>query len=356
MAKVFSFPKSYTDAMSLEDDLLAWYQENRRHMPWREDPLPYHVYLSEIMLQQTQVDTVRAYYLRFLKRFPTLSDLAQASEDEVLKLWEGLGYYSRGRNLLKAAQAIVASYGGEVPSDKAALLALPGIGEYTSRAIRAIAFHQKEIAVDGNLVRVYARLEEDHEARPEVLKDRCEDYFRKALKKQDPSFFNQALMDLGEMVCLPKALPLCAGCPLRAYCQSAHDGTMLDFPTPKKAKEKRVEQWTVLLLETPEEVALYKRPDKGLLASLYAFPMLEGSLSEEAVASWLKEQGVLLQAIKPLAPYEHVFSHLIWEMRGYQVILAEKPAKSPWIWVTKKELKRGYPLPSAFAPLKKTLF
>jgi A/G-specific adenine glycosylase len=342
--------------MSLEDDLLAWYTKNRRHMPWREDPLPYHVYLSEIMLQQTQVDTVRAYYLRFLKRFPTLTDLAQASEEEVLKLWEGLGYYSRGRNLLKAAQAIQASYGGEVPSGKAALLALPGIGEYTSRAIRAIAFHQKEIAVDGNLVRVYARLEEDKETRPDVLKERCETYFRKALNKQDPSAFNQALMDLGEMVCLPKALPLCASCPLRKYCQSAQDGTMLDFPTPKKSKEKRREEWTVLLLETEEEVALYKRPEEGLLASLYAFPMLEGSLNQKAVQTYLQDQSLVSQTLIPLESYEHVFSHLVWEMRGYHVILAEKPAKSPWIWVKKKDLKKGYPLPSAFTPFKKKLF
>ena len=341
--------------MSLESDLIHWYEINRRHMPWREDPTPYHVYLSEIMLQQTQVDTVRAYYLRFLQKFPTVQDLAKGSEEEVLKLWEGLGYYSRGRNLHKAALVVASSFGGEIPSKKEDLLSLPGIGEYTSRAIRSIAFHQKEIAVDGNLIRVYSRLNEDKEENLETIKANCEAYFKKALAKEDPSKFNQALMDIGEMVCLPKALPLCEKCPLRAYCQSAKDGTMLDYPSPKKAKEKKKEEWTVLLLVTKEEVALSKRSSTGLLASLYEFPMIEGSLSEKEVLAYLTKQGIPAASIENIGEKEHVFSHLVWELQGYRIPLEAVPEKSPWIFAKKKALKDAYPLPSAFSYFKKKI-
>ena len=341
--------------MSLEHDLLTWYDAHRRHMPWREDPTPYHVYLSEIMLQQTQVDTVRAYYLRFLKKFPTIVSLAEGSEEDVLKLWEGLGYYSRGRNLHKSALKIVESFAGEIPMGKAELLSLPGVGEYTSRAIRSIAFHQKEIAVDGNLIRVYSRLNEDGEENLETLKEHCESYFKKALDQEDPSHFNQALTDLGEMLCLPKAAPLCKDCPLKAYCQSAKDGTMLSYPSPKKAKEKKQEAWTLFLIETDQEIALNKRPDKGLLASLYEFPMKEGTLSEEEAKRYLQTQGIPATKLEAIGQSEHVFSHLVWELQGYRIILQEKPANSPWIWAKKNALKEAYPLPSAFRYFKKKI-
>lgn len=341
--------------MSFEHDLIVWYTENRRHMPWREDPLPYHVYLSEIMLQQTQVDTVRSYYERFLKRFPTLRDLSQGSEEDVLKLWEGLGYYSRGRNLHKSALKIVDSFGGEVPSRKEDLLSLPGVGEYTSRAIRSIAFHQKEIAVDGNLIRVYSRLQEDKDDNLESIKKACEAYFLGKLNQEDPSSFNQALMDLGETVCLPKALPLCEKCPLRAYCQSQKDGTMLDYPSSKKAKEKKREEWTVLVVTRADEIALIKRPEQGLLASLYQFPMLEGKLSQSEVSSRLASLGLAVTSIEDIGQKEHVFSHLIWDLQGYRIFLKEKPKSSLWLWAKKKDLKENYPLPSAFAFFKKQL-
>jgi A/G-specific adenine glycosylase len=334
--------------MSFEKDLITWYEAHRRHMAWREDPTPYHVYLSEIMLQQTQVDTVRAYYDRFLIRFPTIQDLASAPEDEVLKLWEGLGYYSRGRNLHKAAQVIVRDFGGNLPEKKSDLLSLPGIGEYTSRAIRSIAFHQKEIAVDGNLIRVYARLCEDSEEFGDKIKGFCESYFLKQLQNEDPSHFNQALMDLGEMVCLPKGLPLCESCPLKAYCRSKADGTMLSYPLSKKAKEKRQEEWTVLVVSSDEEIALIKRPDSGLLASLYQFPMLEGRLTPEQVSKRLKEMGLAFTSLENLGVTQHVFSHLVWDLQGYHVILTSKPNEPSFIWAKKKELKSTYPIPSAF--------
>ena len=338
----------YTYPMALEKDLIAWYEVNRRHMPWREDPTPYHVYLSEIMLQQTQVDTVRAYYLRFLKAFPTIRDLAKGSEEDVLKLWEGLGYYSRGRNLHKAALEIVDRFQGEVPMGKEDLLSLPGIGEYTSRAIRSIAFHQKEIAVDGNLIRVYARLNEDSEDSLEKIKDSCEAYFKKELLQEDPSHFNQALMDIGEMVCLPKALPLCEKCPLRPYCQSAKDGTMLSYPSPKKAKEKQEENWTVLVYDFGGEFALEKRPENGLLASLYEFPLLAGKLTLDDIKKALKKEGISFSAVTDLGTAQHVFSHLVWDLQGYRISLQAKPSNASWVWATKAAMKKAYPVPSAF--------
>jgi len=341
--------------MTFENALLHWYEENRRHMPWREDPTPYHVYLSEIMLQQTQVDTVRSYYLRFLKRFPTLKDLAESDEEEVLKLWEGLGYYSRGRNLHKAALAIEKDFKGEVPMAKSDLLSLPGIGEYTSKAIRSIAFHQKEIAVDGNLIRVYSRLDEKKEENLEKMKGFCGGYFLEKLQEGDPSHFNQALMDLGEMVCLPKGLPLCEKCPLKEFCQAAKDGTMLDYPPAKKAKEKREESWTVLVLFSGDEVAIEKRKDEGLLASLYQFPLLEGKKSKDEVLATLKEENVLVDSIESLGETQHVFSHLIWDLQGYRLSLHEKPIKDSLLWVKLSELKKTYAIPSAFAFYKKKI-
>jgi len=339
----------YTYPMSLEKDLIVWYEANRRHMPWREDPTPYHVYLSEIMLQQTQVDTVRPYYLRFLKAFPTIADLAKGSEEDVLKLWEGLGYYSRGRNLHKAAEAIIANFAGEVPMVKKDLLSLPGIGEYTSRAIRAIAFHQNEIAVDGNLIRVYARLAEDKEDNLDKIKASCEGYFRHELKEEDPSKFNQALMDIGEMVCLPKTLPLCDHCPLRAYCASEKDGTMLSFPASKKAKEKRGEAWTVLVYDNQGEFALEKRPAQGLLASLYQFPLEAGKLTHREIETWLKQKSIPFDRIEDLGTTQHVFSHLVWDLQGYRIILKNKVAGKPWVWVNKTSMKKSFPVPSALA-------
>ena len=341
--------------MAFENDLLRWYEANRRHMAWREDPTPYHVYLSEIMLQQTQVDTVRSYYERFLKRFPTLESLALAQEEEVLKLWEGLGYYSRGRHLHEAAIKIQKDYGGQLPEKKSDLLSLPGVGEYTSKAIRSIAFHQKEIAVDGNLIRVFSRLDEVKEDNLEKMKGLCESYFLDKLHKEDPSHFNQALMDLGEMICLPKGIPLCEKCPLKAYCKAQHDGTMMDYPPAEKAKEKRQEKWTVLVFSVNEEFALEKRKDEGLLASLYQFPLLEGKLSLKEVQDYLKNHGMEEISIEDLGTKEHVFSHLIWNLQGYRILIKEKPASFSGLWVKKKDLKTTYPIPSAFSYFKKKI-
>jgi A/G-specific adenine glycosylase len=341
----------YNHAMSREHDLIIWYEQNRRHIPWREDPLPYHVYLSEIMLQQTQVDTVRSYYERFLKAFPTITDLAKASEDQVLKLWEGLGYYSRGRNLHNAAEEIVAHFGGEVPMAKEDLLSLPGIGAYTARAIRAIGFHQKEIAVDGNLIRVYSRLAEDPESNLEAMKEHCESFFLMELQDEDPSSFNQALMDLGEMVCLPKGEPLCDVCPFKANCLAHQHQSIAYYPAPKKAKEKREESWTVLLFVTGDEVAIQQRPSSGLLASLYQFPMLQGIRNKDE----LKKSKYAIQSCVDLGKATHTFSHLVWHLQGYRIEVQEPFKEAGLLWVKIADLKKRYSIPSAFAYYKKNL-
>jgi A/G-specific adenine glycosylase len=341
--------------MSLEKDLIAWYELHRRHMPWREDPTPYHVYLSEIMLQQTQVDTVRSYYLRFLKRFPTIQSLSEASEEEVLKLWEGLGYYSRGRNLHKAALKIVTDFGGVIPSSKEDLLTLPGIGSYTSRAILSIGFHQKEIAVDGNLIRVFSRLKESKEENLEKMKALCEAFYQKELQEEDPSKFNQALMDLGEMVCLPHGEALCGECPFASYCQAHRDRVVSAYPPEKKAKEKRVEEKTILLFSYQDGVALHKRSDTGLLASLYEFPSFEGKWTKEQLLSFLDKEGIAYDSVEPLGESNHVFSHLIWQMVGYRILLAKPYEKADWVWANKKQLNKTYPIPSAFAFYKKQI-
>lgn len=345
----------YNGVMSLEKDLLSWYEIHRRYLPWREDPTPYHVYLSEIMLQQTQVETVKAYYLRFLNHYPDISSLAKASEEEVLKLWEGLGYYSRGRNLRKAAQAVVSDFSGSLPREKKDLLSLPGIGEYTSRAIRAIAFHEKEIAVDGNLIRVYSRLVEQSEPSFDKMKLLCEGFFKNELVHEDPSKFNQALMDLGEILCLPNGLPLCEECPFKGYCQSYRDGTMLDYPPVKKAKEKRQEDWTVFLLRKEGKIALRSRSEKGLLAGLYEFPSVPGILSCEQAKDFLSKKGYPIETIEPLGKTKHVFTHLLWNLVGYSVTLGMSGNDFGFVWATKEDIFAKYPLPNAYSFFKKKI-
>jgi A/G-specific adenine glycosylase len=341
--------------MLFEKSLLDWYRVNRRHMPWREDPTPYHVYLSEIMLQQTQVDTVTAYYLRFLEKFPTIKKLSEASEEEVLKLWEGLGYYSRGRNLYQSAKIIERDFHGEIPSNKKDLLALPGVGPYTSKAVLSIAFHQKEIAVDGNLIRVYSRLEEKKEINPEKMKSFGEGFFLMKLQQEDPSSFNQALMDLGELVCLPRGLPLCPQCPLGTFCKARNDGTMMDYPPAKKAKEKRKENLTVYVLTYRGRIAIRQRKAEGLLASLYEFPYETGKVSLGEAGEKLSRLGYGLKALKSLGQAKHTFSHLIWEMQGFQAELTICPTLPGLLWVDKNEILLKYPIPSAFSFFKKKI-
>ncbi len=339
------------------DKLLAWYDQCRRHMPWREDPQPYHVWLSEIMLQQTRVEAVREYYARFLDTLPTVKDLAEADEDTYLKLWQGLGYYNRVRNLHKAAVMVMEDYGGELPSDPNELEQLPGIGHYTAGAIASIAYGKKAASVDGNLLRVYARINNSHAPiNTQEAKDIAEEYYLSFMPADRPGDFNQALMDLGATICLPNGMPKCDLCPWQSFCKAYEKNTMEDLPVlPPKAQRPK-EKKTILFFRTKAAVLLHKRPDKGLLAGLYEFPNVEGHLTATEVKVSLEEAGIKA-SVKKLPASKHIFTHKEWNMIGYEVnledgnldvthvdLLPEDP-----FWATTDELQTVYSIPAAFS-------
>lgn len=340
----------------LAEPLLSWYDANRRILPWREDPQPYRVWVSEIMLQQTRVEAVKPYFERFLTYLPDVKALAEAEEETLLKLWEGLGYYNRVRNMQKAAKVVMQEYGGEMPGTYEELSALPGIGSYTAGAIASIAFGQAVPAVDGNVMRVLTRLSMDNE---DVLsgpvKKRMEERVRRMIPKERAGDFNQALIEIGALVCVPNGMPHCSECPFHDRCRAHKQQCELQFPYKAPKKEKRLEEKTVLILRDGTSVALHKRPKKGLLAGMYEFPMLEGSKNQEEVLAFCKEAGLEPLHIEPLADAKHVFSHVVWQMKGYAVRVDELRNKSSreseqeWLFAEPQEAGARYPIPSAFA-------
>ena len=359
--------------------LLSWYRSCRRILPWREDPTPYHVWLSEIMLQQTRVDTVIGYYERFLKVLPDVQSLAEAEEETCLKLWQGLGYYSRVRNFQKAAVKVMEQYDGNIPGTVRELSSLNGIGPYTAAAIASIAFGVKAVSVDGNLLRIYLRLNSCalSAADPAVRKS-AEQFFLARMPEEGkgkPGDFNQALMDIGATICLPNGTPLCGECPLAAFCGAHAQGRETDYPSASPKTERKRYELTVLLLETPEGVLLHKRPEKGLLAGLWEFPNSEGRLSEIEVIRWLSAKGLSFctdrekadalsetgksaadgaqKQITELPDASHIFTHLEWRMRGYRVrfgtsIPDEILKRNGWTAAAPRELKELYSVPAAF--------
>lgn len=290
-------------------------------MPWRQVRDPYRVLLSEVMLQQTQVATVIPYYEKFLANWPTVADLAAADEQALLKAWEGLGYYSRARNLQAAARQIVAEHGGIIPSNEAELKKLKGIGDYTAGAIRSIAFNLPAAAIDGNVVRVSARLT-CTPWDPTDLKQRREvkAYILSVQPADRPGDLNEALMDLGATVCLPKS-PRCSACPLQPICLAYGTGTTTDFPVKKSRAPVPIEQRTCLIYCRDGQVLVQRRPDRGLLAGLYEFSWAEGEWSPEAgkVSSSPASQSV----IRYLGEKRHVFTHRIWQMRAFLIDLSD---------------------------------
>lgn len=331
----------------LPELLLRWYDQSARVLPWREDPTPYRVWVSEIMLQQTRVEAVRPYYERFLEAFPTVEALAGAPEDRLLKQWEGLGYYNRARNLRRAAQVIVERYGGQVPASFEELRSLPGIGDYTAGAVASIAFQIPVPAVDGNVLRVISRVlcRYDNILDPRV-KRRTERELRQVLP-QRVGDFNQSLMELGALVCLPGGPPKCLVCPLRQVCRGRAQGVAEELPVKAKAKPRRREDRTVFLLVSREgRLALSRRPDQGLLAGLWELPAAEGALSREEARAFLESQGFVEPALTPGPKAKHVFSHVEWHMTAWTARVAGEA--SGFTWVTAGDLREGYALPSAF--------
>ena len=342
--------------------LLEWYDLGHRILPWREDPIAYKVWISEIMLQQTRVEAVKPYFHRFISELPTISDLAECEEDRLLKLWEGLGYYNRARNLQKAARQIMEEYGGKMPESQQELLKLAGIGNYTSGAIASIAFGKKVPAVDGNVLRILSRISLDEE---DILKDttkrRVEKQLLEVMPKERPGDFNQALMELGATVCIPHGKPKCEECPWEKFCLAHLEGREEEFPKKETKKKRTIEKKTVLIIQDENKSALHKRPAKGLLAGLYEFPNLEGHQSEKRVLAYLKEIGLEALRIQKLENARHIFSHKEWDMVAYQIRVDELAVKGKqleqenWIFVESKEAEKKYPLPSAFAAYMKCL-
>jgi len=305
-------------------DLLAWYDAQKRDLPWRINRDPYRVWVSEIMLQQTRVETVKPYYESFMKKFPTIEALANAPEEEVLKAWEGLGYYSRARNLQAAAREVQAEYGGVVPDTREEISRLKGIGPYTAGAILSIAYEKPEPAVDGNVMRVFSRLlyMEDDIAKPST-RNKMEHLVRQTIPQGRAGDFNQALMELGALVCLPRN-PQCLTCPVFDYCLARREGVQDELPVKGKAKPPRPVNLAVAVVMRDGQVLINKRPEQGLLAGMWEFPMVEtdgrnGCDQQEMLLVGLRERfGVEAEIIERLSPVQHTFSHLQWNMDVYR--------------------------------------
>ena len=303
--------------MDFVELLLQWYPDHHRDLPWRKTRDPYAIWVSEIMLQQTRVAAVIPYYERFMKALPDVSALAAVSDDRLNLLWQGLGYYSRAKNLKRAAKIVCERYGGRMPDSYEALLSLPGIGSYTAGAIASIAYGERVPAVDGNVLRVYARLYNDpSDIGDPAVKARVFDEL-KAVMPNDPGTFNQALMELGATVCVPNGQPLCADCPLNGICKAREAGTAGLLPNKSPKKPRAIEDRTVFALYDHGAPLLKKRPDKGLLAGLYELPNVLGTLSTEKAMEWLTAHG--LHPTGDLLSYsaKHVFTHIEWHMRVY---------------------------------------
>lgn len=353
-------PVALSNIERISQPLLAWYDEKHRILPWREEPTGYHVWVSEIMLQQTRVEAVKPYYERFLKILPDIPSLAGASEDVLLKLWEGLGYYNRVRNLQKAAKVIMEEYGGSMPEEYEELLKLPGIGSYTAGAVASIAFGERVPAVDGNVLRVVSRLCMDsRDIASTQVKKSIERDLKEAMSKERPGDFNQAMMELGAMVCIPNGSAKCGECPLAELCLAAKEERAEEFPVKMGKKPRSVEKKTILIIRDENRAAIRKRPERGLLAGLYEFPALEGHKTKEEVLSVLKEWGLNPIFIKALEPSKHIFSHKEWHMKGYAVRVDELMpvggAEQGFVFVEPEETERTYPIPSAFAAYTKYL-
>jgi len=329
-----------TELEELVFPLLTWYRENARILPWRSDPAPYHVWVSEIMLQQTRVSAVLDYYRRFLKALPTVEALAGCPEEQLMKLWQGLGYYSRARNLQKTARQIMEDFGGKFPADYGSIRALPGIGDYTAGAVSSIAFGLPEPAVDGNVLRVVTRLTADPSdvTKPETKKVVTE-ALRNLMPLDCPGDFNQALMELGATVCLPNGAPLCDKCPARDLCAAHRLGQETAFPVKPPKKARRVEERMVYLIFHQGKVALRKRPERGLLAGLWEYP--------NDLAPWPSPvEGEVAFA----AAGRHIFTHIEWHMTAYTVRAESEELPPGWVWAGRRELGETYSVPSAFAP------
>lgn len=335
------------DLYALRDALLYWFRLNRRPLPWRQDREPYHVWLSEIMCQQTRVEAVKGYYARFLDALPDIPSLAECEEERLLKLWEGLGYYSRARNLQKAAKQVIEEYGGAFPKDYASVRSLPGIGDYTAAAICSICFRLPTPAVDGNVLRVRARfLADDTDIRLPETKKLAREQLLPLFDGVDSGELNQALMELGALVCRPNGEPDCTACPLQSACRSRETQLWKKLPYKSPPRPRRTEDKTVFLLHCEGKYAIRKRPKSGLLAGLWELPNLPETLDAQDALNAAADWGVQPVSIGRMTEKQHIFTHITWEMRGYEIECAA--AVPEFIWAALPELRAAYSLPTAF--------
>ena len=332
---------------------LPWFDQYKRPLPWRQDKAPYHVWLSEIMLQQTRVEAARGYYARFLEAIPTIPQLAKADDDLLRKLWEGLGYYSRVRNLKKAAAVIVEQFGGEFPRTYEEILSLPGIGPYTAGAISSICFDLPTPAVDGNVLRVISRLTNDSTPIDSPAYKKSTEARLAAIYPARAGDFTQSLMELGATLCGPNWAPRCESCPCASFCAARIAGTAQQLPVKSPKKEKRQEEKTVFILSCDGRYALRKRPETGLLAGLWEFPNMPGKLSMADSAATLRQWG--LQPKHPLRQVQrqHIFTHIRWDMTGIYWEVSE--ADGDFVWLTAQEINSQAALPTAFRQFWKEL-
>ncbi len=340
--------------------LLDWFDYNARILAWRENPKPYYVWVSEIMLQQTRVEAVKAYFDRFITTLPDIQALADCEEEKLLKLWEGLGYYNRVRNLQKAAIQVTREYGGELPSDYEELLRLPGIGSYTAGAIASIAYQRAVPVVDGNVLRVTKRIAGsfDDITKDKVKKELWQELYQ-IIPKDRPGDFNQALMELGAMVCIPNGKPFCEKCPVMHLCKAFYEDKISQIPVKPLKKERRRENRTILLLEYQNRFAIHKREEKGLLAGLWELPQLENKLEQTEVLGHLKELGMYSDHIISMGEAKHIFSHVEWDMIGYHINIKETSdcirENSSYVWADREEINEKYSIPNAFSAYLKVL-
>lgn len=354
------------DLAVLIEPLLKWYFGHARELPWRTEPTPYRVWVSEIMLQQTRVEAVKPYFERFITRLPNIRALAECPEDELLKLWEGLGYYNRVRNMQKAAIQVMEEHDGCLPADYEKLLQLKGIGHYTAGAIASIAYQIPVPAVDGNVLRILTRVSADN---TDIMKQSFRSQVEEALlsimqneavfHSERSGAFNQALMELGATVCVPNGAPLCEKCPWEQVCLAKKEGRIAELPVKSKAKERKIEKRTVLVIRDGDKVAIRKRPNKGLLAGLYELPNIEGTYSQDEIIELVKQMELSPLRIQKLSDAKHIFSHIEWQMEGYAILveeaeLCEKQKKAntlsdQLIFVEAQDSEQKYAIPSAFA-------
>ena len=343
--------------------LVEWFRENQRDLPWRKRMDAYRVWISEIMLQQTRVEAVKPYYERFLKELPDVKALAEVPEDRLLKLWEGLGYYNRARNLKEAACQIMEKYGGRFPETYEEIRGLKGIGNYTAGAVSSFVYGVRKPAVDGNVLRVVTRITADwSDITKAGTRTKVEREVEEVIPAEAAGDFNQSLIELGAIVCVPNGEPKCGICPVSGICLAHAQGRETEFPVKAKKKERRIEKRTILVFRDNEKAAVRKRPDTGLLAGLYEFPGTEGHLKQPEVVRYAKSLGLMPIRVKKLGSAKHIFSHVEWHMVGYEVIVDELEknmkdqegrkdqgaAPGEIIFAELRELKEHYPMPSAF--------